>query len=59
LRVVTVLIDPESFGGARSAAPLAMMLQAGGTGAYIVRNGDDITAALSKGSQQSSYYMVA
>jgi hypothetical protein len=36
-----------------------MMLQAGGTGAYIVRNGDDITAALSKGSQQSSYYMVA
>ncbi len=59
LRVVTVLIDPESFGGTRSAAPLVTMLQSAGTGAYLVRNGDDITAVLSKGGQQSGYYLVA
>jgi uncharacterized protein (DUF58 family) len=59
LRVVTVLIDPESFGGVRSAAPLATMLQAIGTGAYLIRNGDDIGYALSQGHQQKGYYVVA
>jgi uncharacterized protein (DUF58 family) len=59
LRVVTVLIDPASFGGTRSAAPLVNMLQAVGTGAYLVKNGDDIGHALSQGNQQKGYYVVA
>jgi uncharacterized protein (DUF58 family) len=59
LRVVTVLIDPESFGGPRSAAPLATMLKAIGTGAYLIKNGDDIGHALSHGHQQKGYYVVA
>ncbi len=59
LRVVTVLIDPESFGGPRSAAPLVNILQAGGVGAYLVRNGDDISAALSHSRIQSGYYAIA
>ena len=59
LRVVSVLIDPESFGGLRSSAPLVDMLQAVGTGAYVVKNGDDIGQVLSHGHQQKGYYMVA
>ena len=59
LRVVTVLIDPESFGGTRSAAPLVTMLQAIGTGAYLIKNGDDIGHVLSHGHQQKGYYVVA
>jgi uncharacterized protein (DUF58 family) len=59
LRVVTVLIDPESFGGARSSASLVSMLQAIGTGAYIVKNGDDIGHVLSHGHQQKGYYLMA
>lgn len=47
LRVVTVLVDPQSFGGSRSAAPLASLLQASGMTGYMVRNGDDLTATLS------------
>lgn len=48
LRVVTVLIDPASFGGGKSSAPLAPLLQASGTGAYLVRCDDDLTAVLSQ-----------
>ena len=59
LRVVTILVDPESFGGVRSSVPLATMLQAVGTGAYIIKNGDDIGQVLSHGHQQKGYYMVA
>ena len=42
LRVVTVLIDPESFGGSRSSAPLASLLLANGMVTYIVKNGDNL-----------------
>jgi uncharacterized protein (DUF58 family) len=59
MRLVTVLVNPESFGGMRSAAPLATLLQANGIVTYLVNNGDDLTAALSKGNVQSSYFMVA
>ncbi len=59
LRVVSVLVDPESFGGLRSSVPLVEMLQAVGTGAYVVKNGDDIGQVLSHGHQQKGYYMVA
>ncbi len=48
LRVVSVLVDPASFGGARSSAGLADLLQANHQVAYTVNRGDDLTAALSK-----------
>jgi uncharacterized protein (DUF58 family) len=47
LRVVTILVDPESFGGRRSAKPLANLLLANGLSCYVVQRGDDLTAALS------------
>ena len=55
LRVVTVLIDPGSFGTARSAAPLAGLLQANGMVAYLVQNGDNLTATLSRPQKQGSF----
>jgi hypothetical protein len=48
LRVVTVLINPESFGGSRSTDTVYSMLQASGMVAYVVNNGDDLTAVLSQ-----------
>jgi uncharacterized protein (DUF58 family) len=55
LRVVTVLVNPESFGGSRSAGPLFTLLQASGMTAYLVNNGDDLTAVLSRGRTVASY----
>ncbi|MCB0037396.1 MAG: DUF58 domain-containing protein [Anaerolineales bacterium] len=50
LRVVTVLVNPASFGStSKSAEQLYALLQASGTGAYMVNEGDDLTAALSGG----------
>ncbi len=54
LRVVTVLINPASFGGNRSADIVYTMLQASGMVAYMVNNGDDLTAVLSQSVRQSS-----
>lgn len=48
LRVVTVLVEPSSFGGYKSAEPLATFLQANGLTTYVVRNGDNLAAALSR-----------
>ncbi|VAW43610.1 FIG002343: hypothetical protein [hydrothermal vent metagenome] len=48
LRVVTVLINPESFGGSRSSDKLFTMLQASGMVTYMVNEGDDLTAVLSQ-----------
>jgi uncharacterized protein (DUF58 family) len=48
LRVVTVLLDPASFGGPRSSAPLAAFLEASGVTTYLVRNGENLSAALSR-----------
>jgi len=59
LRVVTVLVEPESFGGNRSAAPLASLLQAYGMVVYLVQRGDDLTAALSRGTKQTGYFTLA
>ena len=59
LRVVTVLVDPESFGGRRSAMPLATLLEASGLAVYYVKNGDDITAVLSKTKSQANYFTVS
>lgn len=47
LRVVTVLVDPESFGGPRSGAALAELLRASGVFTYLVQNGDNLTQVLS------------
>ena len=48
LRVVTVLINPESFGGGRSADRTFTLLQASGMVVYMVNEGDDLTAVLSQ-----------
>ena len=56
LRVVTVLVNPASFGGYRSTDGVYSMLQASGMVVYTVNNGDDLTAALSQGSKQSGKY---
>lgn len=56
LRVVSVLVDPKSFGGRRSAAPLASLLQASGQITYLVNCGDDLTAALSAEKVSTGYY---
>lgn len=58
LRVVTVLIDPETFGGMQSSAPLAQLLQASGMTTYLVRQDDDLTAVLSSTQSQSRSTMV-
>ena len=59
LRVVTVLVDPGSFGSSRSGIGLATLLEASGMAVYLVRNGDDITAVLSQSKTQAGYFTVA
>lgn len=59
LRIVSVLVNPESFGGRQSAAALAALLQAGGMGTYLVNRGDNLTAVLSQNSRQAGFYTVA
>lgn len=56
LRMVSVLVNPESFGGRQSAAPLAALLQASGMGAYVVNSGDNLTAVLSQNSKQAGFF---
>jgi hypothetical protein len=57
--MVSVMVNPESFGGRKSAAPLASLLQAGGMGAYVVNRGDNLTAVLSHNKKQAGFYTVA
>lgn len=59
LRVVSVLVDPESFGASFSAAGLAGLLQASNVGTYVVHNGDNLTNVLSSGHRRSRYFTVA
>ncbi|MCA9998943.1 MAG: DUF58 domain-containing protein, partial [Anaerolineales bacterium] len=59
LRVVTVLVDPGSFGSSRSSIGLATLLEASGMAVYLVRNEDDITAVLSKSKTQAGYFTIA
>ncbi len=56
LRIVTVLINPASFSGSRTADTLAMMLQANGMVTYMVNNGDDLTAVLSRAAKQPGHF---
>jgi uncharacterized protein (DUF58 family) len=48
VRVVGVVIDPESFGGPQGAPQTLGELQASRLPAYMVRNGDDLARALSQ-----------
>ncbi|MBK7896092.1 MAG: DUF58 domain-containing protein [Candidatus Promineifilaceae bacterium] len=58
LRVVTVLINPASFGGYRSSDGVLTMLQASGMVAYVVNSGDDLTAVLSQSHKQGGNFTV-
>jgi uncharacterized protein (DUF58 family) len=57
LRVVTILIDPESFGSRKSSAGLESVLQGNGLASYRVRCGDDLTAVLSQTRSKSGYFL--
>jgi uncharacterized protein (DUF58 family) len=59
LRVVTVLVDPATFGSRRSSAQLASLLQASSVLTYLVKSGDNLTKTLSAGHVRASYYTVA
>lgn len=48
LRVIAVLIAPDSFGGEWGMEEVMAELAAGGTPTYIVREGDDLAEALSQ-----------
>ncbi len=56
LRVVTILVNPESFHGPRSADGLYYLLRASGQTAYLVNNGDDLAHALSRGATKTGYF---
>lgn len=58
LRAVPIVIDPESFGGRHSAAPLAEMMQASNMITYLVRCQDNLSSVLSTGSARSRYHAV-
>jgi uncharacterized protein (DUF58 family) len=58
LRVVTILVNPSSFYGPRSADSLYYLLRASGQVVYMVNNGDDLTTALSRGATQPGYFTV-
>jgi uncharacterized protein (DUF58 family) len=46
MRVITILLDPLSFGGEQTADAQSLTLGGGGVMTYVIRNGDDISAAL-------------
>jgi len=59
LRVVSVLVNPASFGSMRSSESLLKLLQANGMVSYMVNAGDNLTAVLSGGTVQSAQYVIA
>lgn len=59
LRAVPISIDPESFGGRHSAAPIVQMMQASNMITYLVRCGDSIGGVLSTGKMRSRYHAVS
>jgi uncharacterized protein (DUF58 family) len=58
LRMVTILLNPTSFYGSRSAEPLYHLLRANGQVVYMVNNGDDLSSALSRGAMQPGYFTI-
>jgi uncharacterized protein (DUF58 family) len=59
LRMVSVLVNPGSFGGPRSSAGLYKLLQATGISTYLVNNGDDLTSVLSGGQKQPRHFTIS
>jgi uncharacterized protein (DUF58 family) len=59
IRVVSVMVNPASFGGRRSSAQLASMLQASNMATYFVNSGDNLTQVLSAGKVRAGYYALA
>ena len=59
LRVVSVLVNPASFGSRHSSETLAGLLTANNLVSNVINNGDDLTAALSRGRTQSGYYTLS
>ncbi len=59
LRLVTVLVDPRSFGGPRSNANVLQLLQAIGVSTYFIQNGDDIAGVLSSGHMRPRFFAIA
>lgn len=59
LRMVSVLVNPASFGGPRSSDSLLTLLNASGLMAYSVNAGDDLTAVLSQRKSSSRFYKVS
>ncbi|MFO7538755.1 MAG: DUF58 domain-containing protein [Chloroflexota bacterium] len=58
LRVVSVLINGESFGDPHSSVPLANLLAAGGMVSYVINEGDDLTAVLSQTIKKRGFVTV-
>ena len=50
LRVIAVLVAPDSFGGEWGTEEVTAELAAGGTPTHIVREGEDLAEALSRGA---------
>jgi uncharacterized protein (DUF58 family) len=48
VRIVAIVVDPESFGGQGRAEDIISELQLSRVPAYLVRNGDDLASALSR-----------
>lgn len=59
LRVVSVLVNPASFGGGRSSEPLAQLLRANGQVYYLVNYGDPLTAVLSTNKKQPGHFTIS
>ncbi len=59
LRIVAVMVNPESFGGRNSSEGLMPLLQAAGMGAYMVNAGDNLTATLSQNGKRAGFYTTA
>ncbi len=48
IRVIAILVDPQSFGGIHSNEGMASELSISGIPTYLVREGDDLTEALAR-----------
>jgi uncharacterized protein (DUF58 family) len=59
MRVVTILIEPQSFGGRLSNAALSSVLQASNIVTYVIRCGEDVGAVLSAGRIRPGYYSMS
>jgi len=58
LQMVTILIEPESFGGYRSSLSLATLMESANLDTYLIRCGDDISYALSSRTIRSRYHVI-